>query len=164
MARVADHPRSRGVYPDAPSRERRLCGSSPLARGLLLRGIAHRLVCRIIPARAGFTCSETVSRRWRWDHPRSRGVYGEQSSGTQHLPGSSPLARGLPHHILNSEPLIRIIPARAGFTRTMRVTRSQTKDHPRSRGVYLIAPSRAARGPGSSPLARGLHSCFRYWI
>ena len=51
--------------------------------------------------------------------------------------GSSPLARGL-HHI----PCIQvrsgwIIPARAGFTTDYATSAVDTKDHPRSRGVYL---------------------------
>ena len=77
----ADHPRSRGVYsspppppppPPSPGTGR---GSSPLARGLPQ---VHRLGSRdggIIPARAGFTPSPASDGRWRWDHPRSRGVY-----------------------------------------------------------------------------------------
>ena len=50
----------------------------------------------------------------------------------------------------------RIIPARAGFTTCHSPSRSLSRDHPRSRGVYLW--SRSSRPPpsGSSPLARGL--------
>ena len=55
--RNPDHPRSRGVY-DVQHRENEvLAGSSPLARGLpgaLDSAEGHQ---RIIPARAGFTCS-----------------------------------------------------------------------------------------------------------
>ena len=54
---LMDHPRSRGVYPASSRDHFSVSGSSPLARGLhpenLLGGI-HR---RIIPARAGFTCT-----------------------------------------------------------------------------------------------------------
>ena len=50
----------------------------------------------------------------------------------------------------------RIIPARAGFTRTRTDAEPTAWDHPRSRGVYkhrsFLCPSRV----GSSPLARGL--------
>ena len=52
------------------------------------------------------------------------------------LRGSSPLARGLPDvEALLSEDL-RIIPARAGFTRYIYGGDTWRKDHPRSRGVY----------------------------
>ena len=52
------------------------------------------------------------------------------------LPGSSPLARGLPRRRVGVRP--------AG------------QDHPRSRGVYGGAAALGPVGPGSSPLARGL--------
>ena len=50
-----DHPRSRGVYPVQPREEDSRPGSSPLARGLRRGRSRHAPVCRIIPARAGFT-------------------------------------------------------------------------------------------------------------
>ena len=71
------------------------------------------------------------------DHPRSRGVY----------------ADGL----LISVYVLRIIPARAGFTGGRRRSGSGTWDHPRSRGVYGILPALSRTEYGSSPLARGLH-------
>ena len=52
----------------------------------------------------------------------------------------------------------RIIPARAGFTRTPRRPCGPRKDHPRSRGVYDPAIRRAQSPEGSSPLARGLRA------
>ena len=73
------------------------------------------------------------------------------------VPGSSPLARGLLLPAHGEGVLLRIIPARAGFTITFLTDRLAERDHPRSRGVYPPArPSRILR-PGSSPLARGLH-------
>ena len=70
-----DHPRSRGVYPWGPARGRRTGGSSPLARGLLVRSCAAVRFSGIIPARAGFTRSRGRWKAARADHPRSRGVY-----------------------------------------------------------------------------------------
>ena len=70
-----DHPRSRGVYARHCRVLRALCGSSPLARGLL--GPSH---CPAVAA---------------MDHPRSRGVYCRSACQTQTGWGSSPLARGL---------------------------------------------------------------------
>ena len=90
----------------------------------------------IIPARAGFTASVSVSGLRPRDHPRSRGVY--RSALWVRTPplGSSPLARGLQI----GGPLIihgrGIIPARAGFTRRVGVILDTEEDHPRSRGVY----------------------------
>ena len=52
--------------------------------------------------------------------------------------------------------MIGIIPARAGFTVTTLPAALAQEDHPRSRGVYRIAPRDLGRYSGSSPLARGL--------
>ena len=90
--------------------------------------------------------------------PLARGLLGP------HLPqlrqvtvqGSSPLARGLlpqggRHHVARG-----IIPARAGFTDDAIPSSFEGWDHPRSRGVYMMRPTRSVIGVGSSPLARGL--------
>ena len=70
-----DHPRSRGVYTGGTMRISSAPGSSPLARGLLVRRHPLQGGGRIIPARAGFTSRGARRRRRRRDHPRSRGVY-----------------------------------------------------------------------------------------
>ena len=112
----ADHPRSRGVYP---------CRTADVnPRG------------GIIPARAGFTDDAIPPSAEGWDHPRSRGVYVALFPTCERLSGSSPLARGLQRRVTHGGRLVRIIPARAGFTARSTSTRS-----PRC---------------GSSPLARGL--------
>ena len=79
--------------------------------------------------------------------------------------------------------LLRIIPARAGFTTPCHphsgcppdhprsrgvyvshaVSAATTGDHPRSRGVYRGAPSSSQVPLGSSPLARGLLDNRRKW-
>ena len=173
---LRDHPRSRGVYCQPNFGTFVPCGSSPLARGLQDTCHATHKLARIIPARAGFTSSLSSSVRsfgiiparagftQSWcsptnllaDHPRSRGVYPDRSSTIIISIGSSPLARGLRDRNLHRGGHRRIIPARAGFTRPHRPTASSAADHPRSRGVYLIAVGDAAELLGSSPLARGL--------
>ena len=70
--------------------------------------------------------------------------------------GSSPLARGLLGDILGPLAGERIIPARAGFTRSPCVRGCRRRDHPRSRGVYAHHNRILSRSSGSSPLARGL--------
>ena len=151
-----DHPRSRGVYlVDQPARVF-VVGSSPLARGLHDDEEHARLGVRIIPARAGFTRGFPAAGAPAWDHPRSRGVY--PTTGTRRFDetGSSPLARGLRHHTPPSLVVVRIIPARAGFTCGLRGQCTSTWDHPRSRGVYAVCAVALRSAPGSSPLARGL--------
>ena len=73
--------------------------------------------------------------------------------------GSSPLARGLLQDIHIVGVNNRIIPARAGFTRSRARTATIWPDHPRSRGVYATHRRHAQMGKGSSPLARGLPFC-----
>ncbi len=152
----ADHPRSRGVYHLRRLGEPRRAGSSPLARGLRCRSGARLGRNRIIPARAGFTGSPRCGRLGGPDHPRSRGVYLAREAFEPLNRGSSPLARGLHLDLLGGLVVDGIIPARAGFTDRRPGCPVAPEDHPRSRGVYTCAPTRAAMRSGSSPLARGL--------
>ena len=131
-----DHPRSRGVYTGMLPCSARMAGSSPLARGL-----------RPLPS----TGSDS-----RMDHPRSRGVYEPEGGWKPDGTGSSPLARGLLFETGEIGMGVRIIPARAGFTRWLSASTGRPADHPRSRGVYGQRELIVVRGCGSSPLARGL--------
>ena len=81
-------------------------------------------------------------------------------------PGRKP--RGNCHHTKRRTPrglrvhagvrvlVVRIIPARAGFTEDCEPARLLLADHPRSRGVYLRFDTHYTSMLGSSPLARGL--------
>ena len=151
-----DHPRSRGVYqtPQVPRPE--FDGSSPLARGLRSGPAPSRGRAGIIPARAGFTGRRPARRPRGRDHPRSRGVYQHLLLQRVKPVGSSPLARGLPPVVAVHQVLVRIIPARAGFTLSRKHPREKSRDHPRSRGVYILIELLPFLSGGSSPLARGL--------
>ena len=151
-----DHPRSRGVYTGAVAMPPWTVGSSPLARGLLGVGYPVTQPDGIIPARAGFTSFNSVKRKLRRDHPRSRGVYVTRLLTLTGVTGSSPLARGLRCQRRRSCVPLGIIPARAGFTNTMIRQKGRRPDHPRSRGVYVYRAYKDTSGTGSSPLARGL--------
>ena len=151
-----DHPRSRGVYSASISRSLACTGSSPLARGLPRPDWEGGEATRIIPARAGFTRRRSQSRSRLLDHPRSRGVYQGSWRRRRSPRGSSPLARGLRTTVRASSSLVRIIPARAGFTVFGVHAHGPLRDHPRSRGVYPKRRSASASRSGSSPLARGL--------
>ena len=156
-----DHPRSRGVYSDNFEVNRRITGSSPLARGLLCGAPVRERRIRIIPARVGFTDSvQSVADR-PGDHPRSRGVYIQVAVLTVVAWGSSPLARGLLLVEAADGGAEGIIPARAGFTTTSASTAASSPDHPRSRGVYYPKVTTIIYDEGSSPLARGLQSDHR---
>ena len=132
-----DHPRSRGVYALLAEQVPHPSGSSPLARGL--HGPRFSRIHR--PA----------------DHPRSRGVYSLMACHADAATGSSPLARGLLLACEETIGVVRIIPARAGFTTDDRRTAQRARDHPRSRGVYAPVIVDGYEDGGSSPLARGLH-------
>ena len=134
--RPMDHPRSRGVYRHLLSAVAPWSGSSPLARGLRARDPFSHWEIGIIPARAGFTRPHRPGDHPRRDHPRSRGVYLAWRSMTVTGSGSSPLARGLRFLEALEFLIVRIIPARAGFTHS--------------------AVKCALWWSGSSPLARGL--------
>ena len=133
-------------------------GSSPLARGLLSAIMISASGSGIIPARAGFTRPSPGSTCGREDHPRSRGVYAMEKGEITAEEGSSPLARGLQSAAWQRIHERGIIPARAGFTWLNPFTAGPTKDHPRSRGVYLCMTHFTYWKCGSSPLARGLHN------
>ena len=155
-ARSPDHPRSRGVYNRNQLQTSHAAGSSPLARGLLPYNLRGKVPSRIIPARAGFTCIVRRRGSLERDHPRSRGVYkGHQGHGVVRT-GSSPLARGLLNEDVAPPVGDGIIPARAGFTRSVGRGPPATADHPRSRGVYGGSGGFGRSLCGSSPLARGL--------
>ena len=160
---MRDHPRSRGVY---QARGRVRCverGSSPLARGLPSSFVTTILKTGIIPARAGFTASAPLDGMLPRDHPRSRGVYTVNNDVLVQSHGSSPLARGLPYHFRLHASYRRIIPARAGFTRTVKGFLIRLPDHPRSRGVYSVGMMSKSMTSGSSPLARGLQGTIMDW-
>ena len=138
---IGDHPRSRGVYGEE------ICLES--------------VTGGIIPARAGFTWRGRSRGGFESDHPRSRGVYRARARAFMPRLGSSPLARGLRIHLAYANQSRRIIPARAGFTVCLELTKSRHRDHPRSRGVYVLRAEDGNAYPGSSPLARGLHQCIQ---
>jgi len=121
-----------------------------------LRPRSESPLCRIIPARAGFTQGNKMMGDAHRDHPRSRGVYHSPAPPFPTHSGSSPLARGLLSPPPACEPRHRIIPARAGFTSRVVWRLRSRRDHPRSRGVYKTHDSPHTNCPGSSPLARGL--------
>ena len=131
-------------------------GSSPLARGLRIQFGPFMLERGIIPARAGFTARAGSPTDAARDHPRSRGVYVTRGSSPGATSGSSPLARGLLGHADAARGRLGIIPARAGFTGGLVRRPGRPGDHPRSRGVYMVAVAPRTVRPGSSPLARGL--------
>ena len=70
----------------------------------------------IIPAYAGCTTCGVTSGRPIADHPRLRGVHGDDVTGAMDTLGSSPLTRGALTGTVSGAIPGRIIPAYAGCT------------------------------------------------
>ena len=89
------------------------------------------------------------------DHPRSCGANTVKRPLRNPDAGSSPLVRGQrpERRIFGSRQ--RIIPARAGPTKTRRPPRGGASDHPRSCGANQYAFEMTCNQEGSSPLVRG---------
>ena len=73
------------------------------------------------------------------------------------LAGSSPLARGTRACLIQLLALSRLIPARAGNTRSGCLALVPASAHPRSRGEHAPVELERENLLGSSPLARGTH-------
>ena len=151
------HPRSRGEHPGDRRAKIGAAGSSPLARGTLIRTLLLMLIRRLIPARAGNTCGLQASLGIPAAHPRSRGEHAFQSPACHAISGSSPLARGTHGRIHVLHFASRLIPARAGNTKNPSAYIISCPAHPRSRGEHNLPIDPPGGGNGSSPLARGTH-------
>ncbi len=114
-----------------------MCGSSPLARGIL-------------PA-TGYGCRAFAV------HPRWRGEYDNRFTCSLRAGGSSPLARGILARSARPARARRFIPAGAGNTCSIWLMLCSETVHPRWRGEYIEPIFDADSSVGSSPLARGIH-------
>ena len=149
------HPRSRWEHKSVPVPETSLPGSSPLARGTPLFIVLEEGSLRLIPARAGNTVKCQAPLVNFPAHPRSRGEHSTVFHAVTSAPGSSPLARGTLSVESRGSCAGRLIPARAGNTKSAMKNDDSVSAHPRSRGEHVIWRVRGARRAGSSPLARG---------
>ncbi len=70
-----DHPRERGEHPNTCALPDTHAGSSPRARGARLTALVLVVAARIIPASAGSTGPNIISRPRTGDHPRERGEH-----------------------------------------------------------------------------------------
>ena len=130
-------------------------GSSPHARGALLRLLNPRVAGGIIPACAGSTRRRRCRAPWPWDHPRMRGEHDRGTLMTSGGSGSSPHARGARVPRRRGIRARGIIPACAGSTAANWSRTRCGRDHPRMRGEHRIAADTPQLFVGSSPHARG---------
>ena len=139
----AAHPRSRGEHVVQQRRADNAVGSSLLARGTQLSLHQHCIHVGLIPARAGNTLWRNCWAPARAAHPRSRREHTKDPVVGVQAPGSSPIARGAREIQIHMQRLVRLIPARAGSTKS-----TNSGVHPNT---------------GSSPLARGTLRWF-LWL
>ena len=154
-ARGPAHPRSRGADFTPLIGPMTTAGSSPLARGGRRVDPVRAQVVGLIPARAGRTHRRSSAPETTTAHPRSRGADAPSRRSARTRRGSSPLARGGRVRSRLHRCWARLIPARAGRTRSWRRPRSMATAHPRSRGADSVISSAHLSHLGSSPLARG---------
>ena len=150
-----DHPRGCGEKL-CPFWALRLSGgSSPRVRGKARPHAPPPTVYRIIPAGAGKSQYQTISRGDEEDHPRGCGEK-QGRAGIRAAPlGSSPRVRGKARPHAPPPTVYRIIPAGAGKSYGSRRGSTANGDHPRGCGekarlawfMYCVA--------GSSPRVRG---------
>ena len=137
-------------------------GSSPRVRGKRRRMSALSGCPRIIPARAGQTPRARDPRCPGPDHPRACGANLATDHGVRLADGSSPRVRG---KLLFCSPEVksaRIIPARAGQTRSRRAGSRCRPDHPRACGANDAPSATKSRTCGSSPRVRGKQGMGRH--
>ena len=121
---MAVYPRSRGEHLANSSGEKPSAGLSPLARGTRRHPKSKATSKRFIPARAGNTQDVLCFAFQQPVYPRSRGEHDQKHTRFQRRFGLSPLARGT-HRLLQClTHSLRFIPARAGNTEYVDLTRS----------------------------------------
>ena len=149
------HPRACGENFAPPQRHSGSQGSSPRVRGkrkLVVSALADR---RLIPARAGKTPACPPGEPGRGAHPRACGENEVAGRGGEVPCGSSPRVRGKPGHLVAGQRSERLIPARAGKTRTPAAPPRHGWAHPRACGENPREEPPPRLSEGSSPRVRG---------
>ena len=152
---AAVHPRRRGEHQWHLIRSIPGAGSSPQARGTRTCRWLCSCSWRFIPAGAGNTSGAIPLFKALTVHPRRRGEHALCSAWPEHLPGSSPQARGTPAIRRAVLRRARFIPAGAGNTLDTDIGIGAMTVHPRRRGEHLPEDRRDNFDDGSSPQARG---------
>ena len=133
----AVHPRERGEHPALLSNINQTTGSSPRARGTLLRQVLIAPCWRFIPASAGNTRHGIARRPVSAVHPRERGEHRLGLRLEHRMAGSSPRARGTRLAHAGDRGGRRFIPASAGNTSALFDKLHPNAVHPRERGEHL---------------------------
>jgi len=152
---AAVHPRGRGEHVRPVTGDLHDRGSSPRARGTLIRAQCRAPPGRFIPAGAGNTRRGTLPFCGRAVHPRGRGEHVAGFCRSKKVSGSSPRARGTRPDAPGADRTGRFIPAGAGNTYARTAGMAATAVHPRGRGEHMRCRNSELCWIGSSPRARG---------
>ena len=131
-------------------------GSPPHTRGIQLGGVHQPKPGGITPAHAGNTCYGIIICAHRRDHPRTRGEYRSRFRSRSRSRGSPPHTRGILKDSPRSYTPMGITPAHAGNTCRRWFLGRTTKDHPRTRGEYILWRRAGPSLSGSPPHTRGI--------
>ena len=134
-------------------------GSSPHARGTHCGSIWRWHKAGLIPACAGNTSTDAGNGSTAPAHPRMRGEHCKGLRAVSAVLGSSPHARGTQPRCERFAFADRLIPACAGNTSCIALSRCPHGAHPRMRGEHKSAITSLSRFWGSSPHARGTLPC-----
>ena len=132
-----------------------MMGSSPRARGALLRRPTLRRGQGLIPACAGSTTPSRTRPISARAHPRVRGEHRDGVITRLSIGGSSPRARGARSGSRSRLGRIRLIPACAGSTMLDHAERSLMRAHPRVRGEHRPTPAHGGGGSWLIPACAG---------
>ena len=130
-------------------------GSSPRVRGKRRQDRARRCNLRLIPARAGKTHEHGVAVVDDGAHPRACGENDAAPVRVRAMFGSSPRVRGKRPRRRARAQEDRLIPARAGKTRSVCAAARRERAHPRACGENVASASEWGGTTGSSPRVRG---------
>ena len=115
----------------------------------------RRFLNGITPAYAGKRTKSSRCPPRMWDHPRVCGEKNLCILRRVEIPGSPPRMRGKGVIISNGEGIVRITPAYAGKSETLRCNLGPAKDHPRVCGEKRKLTMVLAKKVGSPPRMRG---------
>ena len=134
-----DHPRACGAHIRSSCTSVNQTGSSPRMRGSQEGPVRAQQVHGIIPAHAGLTCSVCEIALMPKDHPRACGAHITPLSRSGIATGSSPRMRGSLSSSIFRYPIVGIIPAHAGLTRSYGRILQERWDHPRACGAHTCS-------------------------
>ena len=135
------HPRAGGENPGFVRLGDLVNGSSPRGRGKLEGRLAVLGGQRLIPARAGKTLGGNLLALLGGAHPRAGGENSRAAAHSAGTGGSSPRGRGKLVRTPRFPARFRLIPARAGKTRSRMMRSISRRAHPRAGGENTYLPT-----------------------